>query len=61
MAASITETGRNEWIDVPDTKGRRVALRGVLIAICLIAAIVLVAASLPAPADLQAVALLPVL
>jgi hypothetical protein len=61
MAASISETGRNEWIDAPDTKGRTTALRGVLMAICLIAAIILVAISLPVPADLQEIALLPVL
>ena len=59
MSVSISETGRNEWIDAPDTKGRTVALRGVLLAICLIATIFLVAASLPAPADLQEVALVP--
>ena len=59
MSTNISETGRNDWIDAPDTKGRTVALRGVLLAICLIATIFLVAASLPAPADLQEVALVP--
>ena len=59
MTMSISETGRNEWIDAPDTKGRTVALRSVLVAICLIAAVFLVTASLPAPAGLQEIALVP--
>jgi hypothetical protein len=65
---SISETGRNEWIDTPDTKGRTAALRYVLLAICLISAallmisaVLLVAASAPAPADLQDIALAPIL
>jgi hypothetical protein len=65
---SISETGRNEWIDTPDTKGRTAALRSVLLAICLISAVLLmisavlgVAVSLPAPADLQEIAPAPIL
>jgi len=59
MSANESETGRHDWIDAPDTKGRTIALRGVLIAICLITAVLLVAASLPAPSDLQDIALAP--
>jgi hypothetical protein len=59
MAPGIGETGRNEWIEAPDTRGRRVALRIVLIAICLIAAAFIVPASLSAPAGLQEIALVP--
>jgi len=65
MSASISETGRNEWIDTPDTKGRTVAFGGVLLAICLSSAMLLmisaVAVSLPATADLQEVAVAPIL
>jgi hypothetical protein len=57
MSANQSETGRHDWIDAPDTKGRTAALRGVLAAICLITAILLVAASLPAPSDQQDIAL----
>ena len=59
MPTKIPESGRTEWIETPDTKGRTVALRGVLIAICLIAACFIIAASLPAPADVQNIALVP--
>ena len=59
MSANESETGRHDWIDALDTKARTVALRGVLIAICLITAVLLVAASLPAPSDQQDIALVP--
>jgi hypothetical protein len=59
MTMNISEIGRKEWIAAPDTTGRTVALRSVLLAICLIAAIFLIAASLPSPADLPDIALMP--
>ena len=57
MPTKIPETERTEWIESPDTKGRAVALRSVLLAICLIAACFIVATALPAPADVQNIAL----
>jgi hypothetical protein len=53
----VSETGRSEWIDVPGTKGRAVALRVVLIAICLIAASFIVHACLLVPAEVPQLAL----
>jgi hypothetical protein len=68
MSASISETGRNEWIDTPDTKGRTAALHYVRLATCMssavlimVSAVLLVAASAPATADLQDFAVLPIL
>ena len=57
MSTKIPEPERTEWIETPDTKGRTVALRGALIAICLITACLMIAASLPA--DVQNIALVP--
>jgi hypothetical protein len=53
------ETARHDWIDVPDTQVRRIALRGVLTAICLIAACFTVFYSLAAPADVHDIVLVP--
>jgi hypothetical protein len=59
MSTNISETGRNDWIDAPDTKGRSVALRVVLITVCLIAAGVIVHTSLHAPPDVRDIAFVP--
>jgi hypothetical protein len=59
MFSDESETGRHDWIDTPETNGQKVALRAVLIAICLIAAGFIVHASLSAPADVQYIALVP--
>ena len=59
MSANESETGRQDWIDTPDTNGQKIALRVVLIAICLIAAGLIVHGSLSAPADVQYVGLFP--
>jgi hypothetical protein len=59
MSTDVSETGRQDWIEVPDTQVRRAALRGVLIGICLIAACFMVFYSLTAPADLHYAMLVP--
>jgi hypothetical protein len=51
MPTNTSGTERNEWIDVPDTKGLSIALRVALIAIYLIAAGFFVYGSLTAPTD----------
>jgi hypothetical protein len=51
MPTNTSETERNEWIDVPDTKGRAVVLRVALSAIFLIAIGLIVYGSLTAPTD----------
>jgi hypothetical protein len=68
MSASISETGRNEWIDTPDTKGRTAAHHYVFLATYLtsavflmVSAVLLVAASAPATADPQYIGVLPIL
>jgi hypothetical protein len=59
MPTNPKETGRQDWIDVPDTQVRSHTLRGVLIAICLISACLLLFYSLTAPADVYDIALVP--
>jgi hypothetical protein len=53
---NVSETGRHDWIDVPDTKVRTAALRVMLIAICFIAVGFIVLSSLLAPADVEHIA-----
>jgi hypothetical protein len=59
MSTDTNETERNDWVDAPDTRGRRVALRVVLIAVCLVAGGVIAHDSLTSPADLQDIPLVP--
>ena len=37
-SSNMSENGRHDWIDTPDTKGRAAALHVMLVAICLVAA-----------------------
>jgi hypothetical protein len=53
---SVSETGRHDWIDTPDTKARTAALRVMLVAICFIAAGLIALSSLLAPADVEHIA-----
>jgi hypothetical protein len=55
MPTNTSETGRNEWSEAPDTKGRRSALL-LLIAISLIVSGLLVCGSLTALTELHAIA-----
>ena len=63
MSANVSEIGRQDWIDAPDTQVRGHALRGVLIAICVISACLLVfyslTVSLTVPMDFYDTVLLP--
>jgi hypothetical protein len=51
LSTNVSETGRHDWIETPDTKGRRAALHGMLITVCFIAAGFIVLSSLLAPAE----------
>ena len=53
---NVSETGRRDWIDAPDTKARTAALRVMLIAICFIAAGFIVVSSLLAAAGVEHIA-----
>jgi hypothetical protein len=56
LSMNVSETGRHDWIEAPDTKVRTAALRVMLIAICFIAAGFMVLSSLFSPAEVEHVA-----
>jgi len=51
LSTNVSETGRHDWIDTPDTRGRAAALHIMLIAIWSVAAGFIALSSLLAPAD----------
>jgi hypothetical protein len=59
MPTNTSDNGRPDWIDVPDTQGRHHALRGVLIAICLVSVCLMVFYSVMTPSDVYDIALVP--
>jgi hypothetical protein len=53
LATNVSETGRHDWIEAPDTAVRKAALQVMLIAICLIATGFIGLSSLLTPADAE--------